>query len=42
MKTSMFKAITMIALTAAVLTLGACASKEKSCTMTKVSTTHAK
>lgn len=38
----MFKAITLIAMAAAVLTLGACAKDKTACTTTKVSTTHAK
>jgi hypothetical protein len=37
----MFKAITLIAMAAAVLSLGACA-KDKASTVTKVSTTHVK
>jgi len=38
----MFKAITIIAMAAAVLSLGACAKDHATSTTTKVSTTHAK
>jgi len=41
-ETSMFKAITILALAVSLLSVSACCSKKEACTMTKVSTTHAK
>lgn len=38
----MIKAITLLIVTVSFLSLGACADKKETCTMTKVSTTHGK
>ena len=42
LKTSMFKAITILTVAVSLLSLSACCEKKATCTTTKVSTTHMK